>query len=234
MPLSRHPACVTAGLLLAALIATTAPAGLIAAAPPVADAGTPPRSTLADRLARPDPATLQELRAYGTSVDLQLIDVARDTQRSLAQRRAATRALGLVATRTARDYLGRLIAAGGTDRHEQDVALVRTAVLALGTMRDEAALDLLVPLLGHRDPDVRLDAVAAIAGARLPSSIDILESYLRAEKDARLRRKAEKQLRVLRQALPRPPAPTPPAPRVTRPRPISERTDPNRPPERGP
>ncbi len=187
------------------------------------------------------------LRKLGKDVDLAVMDIASDVGSPLRLRVAAVRALGELDTPVARTYLMRQLQSAtpvnvnagkktpGTPEMRDDLAIIRTAVLALGWTRSEEAIPAIERLLAHPETEVRLDAIAALVLTRRPQALAALEFARPREKDKSVRRMLDKQIDRLRTALKDDPAfrqkPLPP-PRISQPPPVQQRFDPNRPEQR--
>jgi HEAT repeats len=185
-------------------------------------------------------------RKFGQDVDLTVMDLANDAGLPLRLRVAAVRVLGELDTQVARSFLMRQLqsskttgAAGtvvpGAPEVRDALSMMRAAVLALGWTRSEEAIPAIERLLYHTEPEVRLDAIAALVLSRRPQGLAALEFARQKEKDKAMRKKLDKQIDRLREALKGDPAlrakPLPP-PRISEPPPIQQRFDPNRPEQR--
>jgi HEAT repeats len=187
------------------------------------------------------------LRKLGKDVDLVVMDIANDVGQTLRIRVAAVRALGELDTQVARSYLMRqlqstapTVGKTGTNNprapeSRDGISMMRAAVLALGWTRSEEAIPAIERLLAHPEAEVRLDAIAALVLTRRPQALAALEFARPQEKDKGVRKKLDRQIDRLRDALKRDPAfrqkPLPP-PRISEPPGLQQRFDPNRPEQR--
>ncbi|MDZ4697519.1 MAG: HEAT repeat domain-containing protein [Deltaproteobacteria bacterium] len=178
------------------------------------------------------------LRKLGKDVDLAVMDIASDAGQPLQLRVAAMRALGELDTPVARSYLMRhvqsTVPANAPEMRDR-LSMMRAAVLALGWTRSEEAIPAIERLLAHPQTEVRLDAITALVLTRRPQALAALEFARPKEKDKGVRKKLDKQIDRLREAIKDDPAfrqkPLPP-PRISQPPPVQQRFDPNRPEQR--
>jgi hypothetical protein len=167
------------------------------------------------------PPTPGELAALGPGVDAALVEIAADPAVDLLVRARATSALAYASTPAARNFLERVLVDKGAATEAGERLLLRKAALALGWIASTGTPTRLEPLLGHADPEVRIDAALAIGLTRLPGAQEPLRRRLALEKSDRVRRQIDRQLRLLEAALapgvaPGPPTAAPPRPAPTK------------------
>jgi hypothetical protein len=197
------------GLVASAILA--APLPLCAApsiavplpAPPAPSAASDLRRSVEARLrAVETPPGADELRALGPGVADVLLALAVDPRVEILVRARATSALGFFPTAAVRERLLAMLAPAGKGAPpgpRGDLLLARKAALALGWQA--AGVKEVAILLEHADAEVRMDAAFALGLTRLPEAVARLRGRSLVEKDTRVQRQIERQLRILDEAL---------------------------------
>jgi hypothetical protein len=202
----RLASALLLGLPLAALPAGAAqaepkPRGKAGAAAPAAE-GRATRAAVEEKLRAYElPPSAGELAALGRGVDEVLVEVARDPAVEVLVRARALSALAYVPTLVSRRFLDQVLADKGAAATAEDRLLVRKAALALGWLGGSAAARRIGSLLGHADPDVRVDAALALGMTRQEVAADLLRAHIGGEKVDKVRTQMARQLKVIETAL---------------------------------
>jgi hypothetical protein len=198
-------------VLLLMLVTLPLAPGARAAKPAGAPAGRVARGTVEARLRAYEPGPASGWQSLGAGADEALVEIGRDPKVDVLIRARAVSALGYFPTPPARRFLEQMIASGagevarptptkpGSDAGER--LLLRRACVALGWMGGLGVPARLGPLLGHADPDVRIDAAIGLGLTRLGAAADLLRKRVDTEAEPRVRAQMGRQLRVLEDAL---------------------------------
>jgi len=173
-------------------------AGLVAA-----DAGTPSN----DRAKTPTRVEVEtalgkggspgELQHWAASADGILTALAADRTASETVRGRALSALAFAKTSRAHAFLENFIIEKAPSSAPVDRVLVRRAAGSLGWQGGARVVEVLGPLLDNGDPDVRLDAAAALGLARARDAEGPLRARLALETDPAVRRQIEAALKAV-------------------------------------
>jgi HEAT repeat protein len=141
------------------------------------------RATLIDLLSGYEtPPAAAELQMLGAGVDVELMAISADVSVNKARRATATWALGYFPSDVTRGFLTLLVTDAGADSQ-----LRRAATWALCNGWGDAALGLIGPALSASDPQLRNQAVRAVARVGTPAARAVLESRLAVESTAMVR-----------------------------------------------
>jgi HEAT repeat protein len=183
--------------LLLALVAVRP----VAAKAPAAAGTRATRSAVEARLRAYDTAkTLPDWHGMGAGVDEVLVEIGRDAKVEVLVRARAVSALGYFPTPLARRFLEQTVEGKAGAPDAGDRLLLRKAAVALGWMGGLGVPDRLAPLLGHGDPEVRVDAAIGLGLTRLPAAAAPLRKRFDVESEPRVRAQIGRQLRAIEDA----------------------------------
>lgn len=174
-------------------------------APPAPPPGAVPdlrRAVEARLRAVETPPGADELKVLGAGVPEALLAIAADPKAEILVRARATSALGFFPSAVVRERLLAMLAPAGPEAPpatQGELLLARKAAMALGWQA--AGVKEVAGLLEHGDADVRIDAAFALGLTRLPAAAERLRVRSVVEKDTRVQRQIERQLRVLDEAI---------------------------------
>jgi len=172
--------------------------GLVAAdagAPSNGRAKAPTRVEVESALAKDGgPGQLQHWAATADGI---LTAVAADRAVAETVRARALSALAYARTSRAHAFLENFITEKAPSSAPVDRVLLSRAATSLGWQGGARVVEILGPLLDHSDPDVRLDAAAALGLARARDAEAPLRARLAVEADPAVRRQIEAALKAV-------------------------------------
>ncbi len=145
-------------------------------------------------------------------VEEALVALAGDSKVDHQVRGRAVNALGLVATRTGRAFLEKVVKESAASNDPDEKWVLRKAAVALGWLGGTAVPGQVGPLLQHPDPDVRLDAAIALGLTRSEEAADLLRARFAVETVPKVRSQIGRQLAQVEQAVAPGRRPAPPSP----------------------
>jgi HEAT repeat protein len=169
---------------------------------PAAPAARPDRVAVEARLrANTMPRSAAEWVALGAGIDEILISIAGDAKAELGLRAHAVSALGVMSTRPGRALLESVVKQKASSADAGDKLLLRKAALALGWAGGTAVPSQLGALLGHPDPDVRIDVAIGLGLTRSEEAADLLRERFEVETVPKVRNQIGRQLRLIEDAV---------------------------------
>ncbi len=146
------------------------------------------------------PATADAWQKLGTNTGPMLLIIARDPKAALALRARAIDGMAYFPLAANRDFLETTLIDLISAKNEADKMILRRAAVALGWQGAGNAATRIAVLLDHDDADVRADAALALGLTRNPAAIAALQKRSSLEKDPRVRRQLDRQIRVIESA----------------------------------